>query len=86
MIINSGAIVEHDCVIESHAHIATGAQLASTVYVGEGSHIGIGASVRQCISIGQYAIIGAGAVVIDNVPDNVVVVGVPARILRGVGH
>jgi len=86
VIINSGAIVEHDCVIESHAHIATGAQLASTVYVGEGSHIGIGASIRQCISIGQYAIIGAGAVVIDNVPDNVVVVGVPARILRGVGH
>ncbi len=82
VIVNTGAIVEHDCIVGNHVHIATGAQLASTVHVGEGSHIGLGASIRQCIHIGRNAIVGAGAVVIDNVPDNVVVVGVPARILR----
>ena len=84
VIVNTGAIVEHDCIIRDHVHIATGARLASTVHVGEGAHIGLGASVRQCVSIGQNAIVGAGAVVVDDVPDDVVVVGVPARILKRV--
>ena len=82
VIVNTGAIVEHDCVVGNNVHIATGARLASTVYVGDGAHIGLGASVRQCIRIGRNAIVGAGSVVVDDVPDNVVVVGVPARMLR----
>jgi len=84
VIVNTGAIVEHDCVIGDHVHIATGARLASTVHVGEGAHIGLGASIRQCIHIGRNAVVGAGTVVVDDVPDNVIVVGVPARILKKV--
>lgn len=82
VIINTGVIVEHDCVIGDHVHIATGARLASTVHVGEGTHIGLGASLRECVHIGRNAIVGAGAVVVDDVPDNVVVVGMPSRILK----
>ena len=82
VIVNTGAIVEHDCVVGDHVHIATGAQLASTVQVGNGAHIGAGATVLQCVRIGEDAIVGAGAVVVDDVPDNVIVVGVPARILK----
>jgi len=82
VIVNSGAIVEHDCRIADHVHIATGARLASTVEVGEGTHIGVGACVRECIRIGRNSVVGAGAVVVDDVPDDVTVVGVPARVLR----
>ena len=82
VIVNSGAIVEHDCIIGSHVHVATGARLASTVRVGDGAHIGAGATVKQCITIGEGAIVGAGAVVVKDVPPCVVVVGVPARVLR----
>ena len=84
VIVNTGAIVEHDCMVGNHVHIATGARLASSVHVGEGAHIGLGSSIRQRIHIGRNAIIGAGAVVVDDVPDNVVVVGMPARILKKV--
>ena len=80
VIINSGAIVDHDCVIGDHVHVASGACLSGGVIVGGGSHIGAGAVVRQGISIGENSIVGAGAVVVRNVPDNVTVVGVPARI------
>ena len=82
VIVNSGAIVEHDCILSDHVHIATGARLASTVYVCEGSHIGVGASVCQNIQIGRNAVVGAGAVVVEDVLDNVIVAGVPARILK----
>ncbi|UCE51521.1 MAG: NeuD/PglB/VioB family sugar acetyltransferase [Desulfobacterales bacterium] len=82
VIVNSGAIVEHDCVIGDHVHIATGAILASTVRVAKLAHIGPGATIRQLISIGESAVVGAGAVVVHDVPDHVVVGGVPARILE----
>jgi UDP-perosamine 4-acetyltransferase len=82
VIVNTGAVVEHDCFVGSHAHIATGAHLAGNVRVAEGAHIGLGANVRQGILVGRNAIVGAGAVVIEDVPENVTVVGVPAKILE----
>jgi UDP-perosamine 4-acetyltransferase len=84
VIVNTGAIVEHDCVIGNHVHIATGAKLAGGVTVADGAHIGIGATIRQGIRIGQGALVGAGAVVVEDVPDGVVVAGVPARVIRRV--
>ena len=86
VIVNSGAIVEHDCVIGDHAHIATGAVLASTVKVGELAHIGPGATVRQLVSIGKETVVGAGAAVVQDIPDKVVVAGVPAQILEEKSH
>ena len=82
VIINTSAIIEHDCIIGDHVHVASGARLAGGVKIGEGTHIGLGASVIQGIEIGKNTIIGAGAVVLDNVPDEVVVVGVPAKIIK----
>lgn len=82
VIVNSGAIVEHDCELGDHCHVASGARLASGVRVGPMAHVGVGASVRQGIRIGERSVVGAGAAVVRDVPDGVVVAGVPARFLR----
>lgn len=82
VIVNTGAIVEHDCVVGDHSHIATGSRLGGGVRVGDCSHIGIGASIRQGVSVGDNAVVGAGAAVVEDVADGVVVVGVPARVVR----
>jgi len=82
ILVNTGAIVEHDCRLGHHIHLATGVKLAGGVTVEDGAFIGIGATVLQGIHIGASAIVGAGAVVVADVPDHVVVVGVPARMLR----
>lgn len=81
-IINTGAIIEHDCVIEEGVHIAPGVRLAGGVRVKTNAFVGIGAIVIDDLTIGENSIIGAGAVIIENVPDNVTVVGVPGRIVR----
>lgn len=82
VIINSSAVIEHDCIVEDHVHIAPGALLAGNTFVGAESHIGIGATVLEGRRIGNGSIVGGGAVVTTDVPDGVIVVGVPARIVR----
>lgn len=80
-ILNTLCSVDHDCRLGAGVHISPGAHLAGSVRVGDGSWIGIGASVRQLVGVGADVVVGAGAAVVGEVPDNVTVVGVPARII-----
>jgi acetyltransferase-like isoleucine patch superfamily enzyme len=52
------------------------------VYIGKFVWIGYGAIILSGVKIGDNAIIGAGCVVTKHVPDNAVVVGNPARIIK----
>lgn len=81
-IINTGVIIEHDCRIEDNIHIGPGAKIGGGVMIRKDTHVGIGSTIIQGINIGENVIIGAGSVVIKDVPDNITVVGVPAKILR----
>jgi len=54
--------------------------------VKKGASIGSGVVVLCGVSIGERAMIGAGAVVVDSVPDDTVVAGVPARLVRAPGR
>lgn len=81
-IINTGSIIEHDCIIEDHVHISPGVKIAGGVKIGKGSFIGIGCTIIQGVKIGNNVTIGAGAVVIEDIPDNAIAVGVPAKIIK----
>lgn len=81
-ILNTGCSIDHDCVLGDAVHISPGARLAGGVRVGDLSWVGIGASVRQLISIGQRVMVGAGSAVVSDIPNDVMVAGVPARKMR----
>jgi sugar O-acyltransferase (sialic acid O-acetyltransferase NeuD family) len=78
-IVNTGATVDHDCQLADGVHISPGANLGGNVTVGECSWIGIGACVKNGVTIGKNVVVGAGAAVVNDIPDNVTVVGVPAK-------
>lgn len=86
VVIYSGTLIEHESVIDHHVHMSPGAHLAGGVHIGEGAFIGIGASIIQGIRVGRWATVGAGAVVLEDLSENVVAVGVPARQIRKAGH
>ncbi len=85
-IINTAATVDHDCCIADGVHIAPGAHLAADVRVGEKTWIGAGATVRGQIRVGSGVVVGVGAAVVNDVPDGLVVVGVPARPIRSLAR
>ncbi|MEO3678879.1 acyltransferase [Rheinheimera sp. FR7-31] len=54
----------------------------SGITVKKHASIGANATILPGITIGEYAMVGAGAVVTKDVPDNAVVVGNPAKVIR----
>lgn len=56
------------------------------VQIGRNCWLGAGVIVMPGVSIGDNSVIGAGSVVTRDIPANVVAVGVPCRVLRGIGE
>ncbi len=81
-IVNTGASADHDNVLEDGVNLSPGVHLAGTVTVREDAFVGVGASAIPGVTIGRRAVVGAGATVVSDVPDDVTVVGTPARILK----
>ena len=82
VIINTAASVDHDCDVGDFVHIAPHSTLCGFVRVQHGAQIGAGATILPGVTIGAHAYVGAGAVVIQDVPSNTVVGGVPARHIK----
>lgn len=80
--INRGALVGHHTHIADYVSVMPGANIAGKCRIGEATYVGIGAIVIDGITIGAHSVVGAGAVVTKDVPANVQVVGVPARIVK----
>jgi sugar O-acyltransferase (sialic acid O-acetyltransferase NeuD family) len=78
-LVNTGAIIEHDVVLEEGAHVGPGAVLCGGVRVGARAVIGAGVVVAPNIVIGADAVVGAGGAVLADLPAGAVVAGVPAR-------
>ena len=76
------AFVGHDSYLGKFAHVATNGVVGANVHIGKAVHIGSNATIREKVKIGDYSLVGSGAVVLNDVPENSIVVGNPARILE----
>lgn len=78
-VVNSGAIIEHGCVLGQNVFVCPGAILSGEVTVGDNSLIGAGAIIRNGVTIAPDTVIGMGAVVTHSIDAPGVYVGNPAR-------
>ena len=59
-----------------------GMEVAKPITVGSNVWIGAGSTILAGVTIGDNSVIGAGSVVKKSIPENVVAVGVPCKVLR----
>ena len=81
VVINMNCAIGHNSIIQKCSSLAPGVNFAGFTNVGAFAEIGIGVSTIQNIKIGKGSIIGGQAMLINDVPENVKVVGNPGRIV-----
>lgn len=83
VMISMGVKVAHHTIIKEGCFFSQGANIGASIVVEQLAYIGIASTLMTGVKrIGRNSLVGAGAVVIRDVPDNVVVAGVPAKLLR----
>jgi sugar O-acyltransferase (sialic acid O-acetyltransferase NeuD family) len=82
VIINMNCSLGHNCTIQSFSSLAPGVNLGGNTSVGNCVELGIGAATVQGTLIGDNAIVGGQAMVVSNVSESDVVVGIPAKSIK----
>ena len=80
-ILLGNSFIGHDSTLERYVSVANHATIGARVHVGKAVHIGTNASIRQGVKIGDFSLVGMGSVVLDDVPSNSIVAGVPAKVI-----
>jgi acetyltransferase EpsM len=73
VIINTSAVVSHDCILADYVNISPGAMLAGGVEIGYATLIGMGVTINLNVTIGENVRIGNGATVKSDVPDGTII-------------
>lgn len=77
--LNTNANVMHDNIISDFVTIAPNAVSLGRIKIGKSTYVGANSTILPELNIGECTTIGAGSVVTKNIPANVIVKGVPAR-------
>ena len=84
--IGDGALIGHNVVLATLNHAMSpkdrGSMIPAPIHIGTHVWIGSNATILPGVTIGDGAIVAAGAVVTKDVPENTIVGGVPAKIIR----
>lgn len=90
--IDMNAVIGGRAIIGKRSHIGAGAVVAGVIeppsatpcIVGDDVLVGANAVILEGVRIGNGSVVAAGAIVTQDVPDNVVVAGSPARVIKNV--
>ena len=80
--VNRKVSVGHDTVIEAYSRLQPGCNLGGHIHVGNNVTVGMGSNIIEELEIGAGCVIAAGSAVIKDVPENVLMAGVPAQLKK----
>lgn len=81
-IVYYNTVITHDCTIGDFVEISPSVNLLGACTIGSFTKIGSNATILPKVTIGKNVTVGAGSVITKDIPDNCVVVGVPAKIIK----
>lgn len=81
-IVNTRASLDHHAVLGDFASMAPASATGGGASMGARSHLGMGAMLHHGISVGADTVVGSLSLVAGDLPDRVVALGAPARIVR----
>lgn len=81
-LLNTGCGLHHDVVIGNYCEISPGARILGGAVIGNYCRIGANACVLPKVSVGDNVIVGAGSIVTKDIISDVVVTGVPGKIIK----
>ena len=82
--VGGSTVIAHHCKVGDSVLLGGGVIFGGQVSIGEYSLIGVGSVLQPGISIGKNVTLGIGSAVVKNLPDNVVALGIPAKVIRNV--
>lgn len=82
--INLNCTIGHDAIIEDYVNLSPHCTISGKAHIKRGADLGNGVHVHPGVTVGENSVIGAGAVLIEDVPNNVVVVakGVKGQVIK----
>ncbi len=80
--INYNTGIGHDTQIGDYSILYSHIDIGGGTRIGHHCIIGSGVTIRPGVEIGNGCIVGGGSMVVKNVPDNVTVAGVPAKVIK----
>ena len=81
--ISMGVNIAHHTIIEEACFFSQGSNIGASILLETLAYVGISATLMTGLkTIGRNSLIGAGAVVIKDVPENAVMAGVPAKVIK----
>ena len=82
VIILPNSVISHDSRIGDYSCVAGGVIVSGNVKVGASCYLGANCSIKEGVAIGNQCLIGMGSVVLNDVKDNSVIAGNPAKFLH----
>ena len=80
--IDTACAIGHEARLGAYVRLNPSVSIAGNVTLADGVYVGSGATIIQGLTIGANTVVGAGGVVVHDLPDNVVAVGNPARVIK----
>ena len=82
VVVHARSVIGKNCLLGQNITIGGKSGWYEVPIIGDNVHISAGARILGPVKVGNNVIIGANAVVIKDVPDNCIVAGVPAKVIR----